>query len=287
MKLIINADDYGMSVGVNDAINQLMSKGVVKSTTVMTNMPDSSDARDLLALDGVSVGLHFNLSQGQAISPVDDIKTLVDESGSFLGIAELRNRFGKGLVSKKEVYLELEAQWRRLEDILGCPPSHIDSHQGLNRIPLVFQQLLKFLSRKDSIGVRSYVKHYIQVSPEGFANIKSPSLFGPYDFSPKRLVVEDYLRMQRARVARFAKTPDGMLMDRSHETIELLYKLIGVKASFESRVCLELPCHPSASVFGLPESKYQDARIREYELMMSDEFANALKYFDNLSYREI
>ena len=287
MKLIINADDYGMSDGVNDAVNKLMSKGIVKSTTVMTNMPHASDARHLLAFDGVSVGLHFNLSQGQAISSVDEVKTLVDDAGRFLGIAELRNRFAKGLISKKEVYLELEAQWRRLEDILGCPPSHIDSHQGLNRIPLVFQQLLKFLSKKQNIGVRSYVKHYIQIDPEGFAKIKSPSLLGPYGFSLKRLLVEDYLRVQRARAARFAKTPSGMLMDRSHDTLDLLYKLVSVKTSFASKVCLELPCHPSASVFGLPESKYQNARIKEYELMMSDEFANVLTYFDNLSYREI
>ncbi len=61
MKLIINADDFGLSPGVNEAILELGKLGTVTSTTVMTNMPYYKDIVKLLSLKNIGIGLHCNL----------------------------------------------------------------------------------------------------------------------------------------------------------------------------------------------------------------------------------
>ena len=56
MKIIINADDFGMTKSVNEAIIELLSIGSISSTSVMVNMEYASEAKQLLDIDNI-VGL--------------------------------------------------------------------------------------------------------------------------------------------------------------------------------------------------------------------------------------
>ena len=80
MKLIINADDFGMAKSINNAVFELSALGSISSTSVMVNMPY---AAEVTTLKNIGVGLHVNLTQGKAILDKSEINSLVDENGDF------------------------------------------------------------------------------------------------------------------------------------------------------------------------------------------------------------
>jgi chitin disaccharide deacetylase len=83
-KLIVNADDFGLTVGVNQAILDAHRDGIVTSTTLMANGAALGQA--VIASQrapALGVGVHLNLSEGVPISPPSDISTLVDDSGRY------------------------------------------------------------------------------------------------------------------------------------------------------------------------------------------------------------
>src|SRR5437762_7703708 len=68
-RLVVNADDFGLSAGVNRGILEAHAAGVVSSVSVLVNAPGWDDAvgrlRDLGARPGLGVGLHVNLTMGR------------------------------------------------------------------------------------------------------------------------------------------------------------------------------------------------------------------------------
>lgn len=118
--LIINADDCGLAPGVNRAIIELHEAGLVKSTSLMVNMPGFHDAaRRLINIPTLGVGLHLNLSSGSPIAPAEWVPSLVDDEGGF---SEELNW------NEQDIMIELRAQMNRLLSA-GIRPTHIDSHR--------------------------------------------------------------------------------------------------------------------------------------------------------------
>lgn len=117
--LIINADDFGLAPGINQAVIDLHQAGVVTSTSLMVNMPGFNDAvKRVSHVPTLGVGLHFNLSEGSPIAPGNWIPSLVDHKGEF------SNNLGW---DESDVMTELKAQMHRLQSA-GINPTHIDSH---------------------------------------------------------------------------------------------------------------------------------------------------------------
>ena len=98
-KLIITADDYGMSRAVNDAIDAGIDAGLITSTNVMVNMPFFKEALKLKDKAGVSVGLHWVLACGKPILSSKEIPSLVASNGEFYSYPEFRARLRKKLIS--------------------------------------------------------------------------------------------------------------------------------------------------------------------------------------------
>lgn len=138
-KLIVNADDFGLTKGVNRSVLDCHLAGGVTSTTLMVNMAAAEDAAEIARRhQTLGVGLHFNLTSGRPVTPAHLLSSLVDDDGNFLGRGELIRRVLSGRVSSVEIASELEAQWRRLQD-LGIHPTHIDSHQHVHALPQIFR----------------------------------------------------------------------------------------------------------------------------------------------------
>lgn len=117
--LIINADDFGLAPGINQAVIDLHQAGVVTSTSLMVTMPGFNDAvKRVRHAPTLGVGLHFNLSEGVPIAPANWIPSLVDHKGEF------SNSLGW---DESDVMTELKAQMHRLQSA-GINPTHIDSH---------------------------------------------------------------------------------------------------------------------------------------------------------------
>ncbi|MGC9401925.1 carbohydrate deacetylase [Vibrio genomosp. F10 str. 9ZC157] len=142
MKLIINADDFGLTKGTNSAIVQAMKFGLVTSTTLMLNQLGTEDAIDIIqTYDLANIGLHVNISSGKAVSNIEDIPDLVDENGMFLGRRHLANVCES--ISSHQVYLEAMNQYK-LALSKGVNISHVDSHHFAAFLPNLKRGFIEF-----------------------------------------------------------------------------------------------------------------------------------------------
>ena len=84
MSFFIIADDFGMSKSTNYAIIDGIKRGIISSTNIMINMPYVEEGKKILEMDiDCPLGIHWNLTAGQALSNSADIESLVDEKGYF------------------------------------------------------------------------------------------------------------------------------------------------------------------------------------------------------------
>ena len=149
--LVVNADDFGISRGVNRGIVEAHRAGLVTSASLMANLPSAEDAVTRAAVcPDLSLGLHLTLTAGRPLSPPDQVPTLVDGSGRFLVLGQLLTRLSTGKVRPSEAARELSAQvaWaiRR-----GVHPTHLDSHHHVHVHPLVAPIVIR-LAREHRIG---------------------------------------------------------------------------------------------------------------------------------------
>lgn len=133
-RLIINADDFGITPDVTDSILACHDAGAVTSTTFMANGSDAERAADAArSRASLSTGLHFNLTEGEPQTDPSRVPTLLTSSGSFVGRGELVRRWMQGHLAPEEVWLELQSQLARMRR-LGLEPSHLDSHQHVHAL---------------------------------------------------------------------------------------------------------------------------------------------------------
>src|SRR3989344_6289966 len=116
--LIVNADDFGYTSGVNRWIISAHTEGIVTSTSVMVCGRAAKEAKDLFRFPQLSVGLHFQI--------ID--RTL--EEG-------LRKRQQVSSQKLQEVEKEFHTQLKEFEKITGSKPTHIDSHHYVHGHPQV------------------------------------------------------------------------------------------------------------------------------------------------------
>jgi hypothetical protein len=149
-RLIFNADDYGRSDAENLVIAQTLQAGLVRSTTVMANMPAAAAIRDVqTSMPSVGIGVHLNLTEGRPVLKPGVIPSIVNRDGFFLSKAELFARCSLGLVSRTDVEAELRAQVDRVMEWTG-PVSHADSHQNVIVLPCILPAIISLLH---SLGV--------------------------------------------------------------------------------------------------------------------------------------
>jgi predicted glycoside hydrolase/deacetylase ChbG (UPF0249 family) len=145
MRLIVNADDFGYTPGVNYGVVDAHLRGAVTSATAMVNMPAFAQAMELARqVPTLGVGLHFNITAGRPVT--GRISTLTDENGAFRGREYL---FGavEG-PDPQDVEEELEAQLQAMLKS-GCTPDHIDSHHHVHALPIVEPAVLRVAGRMD------------------------------------------------------------------------------------------------------------------------------------------
>lgn len=153
-QVIINADDFGLSPGVNEGIIQAYQAGGITSTSMMVNMPGFDHALSLARLlPDLGIGLHFNLTYGRPVSDPALVPSLVKPDGSFhQGQCELIRDF-------TDIAKELDAQWNVLAQA-SLSPTHLDSHQLLHQNdPMIFKIMAEKAIRENIPLRRSQVRH--------------------------------------------------------------------------------------------------------------------------------
>ena len=153
-QLIITSDDFGLSSGVNKAVEKAWHEGILTCASIM---PGGAAFDEALAIarrnPGLQVGLHLTLLHGQAVLPPSEIPNLVNEAGCFGDnpvACGMRYFFDKGLY--KQLLREIQAQIERVVDT-GIPLSHIDGHLNIHLHPTVFNFLCELMPR---YGITSF-----------------------------------------------------------------------------------------------------------------------------------
>ncbi|HAS64301.1 MAG TPA: chitin disaccharide deacetylase [Vibrio sp.] len=131
MRVIFNADDFGLTEGVNNGIVAAFRHGVVRSTTFMVDMPGEAHAVTLAAsMPDLKIGLHLRFTAGK---PLTGHKSLVDEHGLFPAISGF---WQKRDFDPVEIYEEVVAQVEHYL-ALGLELSHIDGHHHAHTHPQI------------------------------------------------------------------------------------------------------------------------------------------------------
>ena len=158
-RIIINADDCGMSQTINNHIEQAILAGKITSTTVMANMDDFEGAVNLYKQygDQISFGWHINLSEGK---PLLYSQLLLDK-GFYNETEEGLEMNGKfffrkwlSLAMRDEIEKELMAQYTKLKDC-GIEISHIDSHHHVHTSTWAVTFIPKLLKETNIAAMRN------------------------------------------------------------------------------------------------------------------------------------
>lgn len=287
MNLIINADDFGMSKSINEAVVELCKMGSITSTSVMINMPFAKDIKDILIYNSVSIGLHINLTEGRPISLPSEVSSIVDKNGNFFPKKELLNRISDGEVVYEHIKAEVWAQFLALRKIVGYRLSHFDSHQGSTRISIVYRALVELKNYyKLNTSIRVHCKYYLCLR-NGKIDITEPSISSVVKFGLKRITIEYLFRLKRNRWRKQFKTPDGFLVTCSHKTFDLLEIIANIDTFLEFNKTLEISCHPATNINDLNETQMREVRVKEYEILKSDFFRKSINQFNLISYNAL
>jgi hopanoid biosynthesis associated protein HpnK len=155
MDIIFNADDFGSSPEVNEAVQQAYQLGVLTSTSLMATGPAFEDAvYRARQMPGLAVGLHLVLTEGRPLVEAGRIRHLVDARGGFFrDPAAAGLRFFFIPAARQELALEIRAQFERFA-AAGLPLSHVDGHQNMHVHPVVFPILLPLAEKYGASGIR-------------------------------------------------------------------------------------------------------------------------------------
>ena len=156
-RLIVNADDFGLTPGVNRAIVELHAAGLVTSTSLMARAGATDEAIELArATPSLGVGCHIVLVDGEPVLPPEEIPSLVDaRTGQFLhSLTAFLVRLFTGRIRAEEIEAEAAAQIAHLQG-RGVSLTHIDTHKHLH----IFSAVLRpVLSAARAAGIRA-VRH--------------------------------------------------------------------------------------------------------------------------------
>lgn len=145
LKKIFNADDFGISKGVNAAIEQAHKEGILNSASLMVNQKYAQEAIEKAKqMPDLEMGLHINLTNEEPAANPKDIPLLVGENG------KLKNGFVNLLLLSflhpcelaRQVEIEVRAQIEKYMQS-GLKLEHLDSHRHVHLIPVIFKVVKK------------------------------------------------------------------------------------------------------------------------------------------------
>jgi chitin disaccharide deacetylase len=151
-RLIVNADDFGMTSGINRGIAVAQHRGIVTSASLMAKSRAFDEAAALACSltagnAHFSVGCHVVLIDGEPVLPADRVASLLEpgaQNGSHFRVklndfvvASFRHK-----LQPDEIEAEAVAQVRRLQ-AAGVEPSHFDTHKHIHMFPAILRPLLR------------------------------------------------------------------------------------------------------------------------------------------------
>lgn len=275
-RLIINADDFGLTAGVNRAIVEAHARGVVTSATLMANAAAYDDAvAQAKATPALAVGCHVVLVDGAPLSPPERLPTLLDPRARAprfgASLFDFALRALRGRIAAGEIEAEAVAQLRKLQ-ASGLRPTHFDTHKHVHMFPAVLRPLLRAAK---TCGVPAVRNPFAPVKPLAFAHLlRRPKLWTRYsEVKVLRRYADDFRRaVDDAGLlttdGTFGIVVAGALDERLFEAI----------VGCVPEGCWEFVCHPGyndAALSGV-RTRLRAARETELRVLTSDAARRAL-----------
>lgn len=152
-RLVIHADDFGMTRGVTEGILKAIQNGCVTSTSCLVNFPTSNTALEQAKALQIDLGWHINLTLGSPVCDPREIPSLVQKDGTFYPLIPFIVRSFMGRIRAEDVEKELEAQYQKFSQH-EISLSHADGHQHVHILPIVRDVVAQVVSEKEILFVR-------------------------------------------------------------------------------------------------------------------------------------
>jgi predicted glycoside hydrolase/deacetylase ChbG (UPF0249 family) len=292
-KLIVNADDFGLTAGVNRAIVETHTAGVVSSTTLMANGLQFDDAVTLArATPSLSVGCHVVLVDGTPVSPTHTVDTLrairsAEPENFYTSLSAFAARATLGGFDRDQLVDEVVAQIRKIQST-GLQVTHLDTHKHAH----IFPEILNALLRAARIcGVRAIRNPIVPIKALPARLFKGkPHLWKRYSQVRVLHTFARHFLKQTKRAGLL--TPDGVL-----GVIETGASESGGFSSLLRQTLAALPdgtwelvCHPGYNDADLAavNTRLRDSRDEERRLLTSAELRKFLdeQKIEVIGYRE-
>lgn len=231
IKVIVHADDFGLTEKINEGIRLAHINGILTSTSIMANGQAFEDAVSIArSTPTLDVGIHLTLIEERSLLNAEEVPTLLAPSGRFYRHAFdfVKNYFIEK-ISLKEVKKELETQ---VEKVLaaGISPSHLDSHQHVHMLPGILSIVVE-LSQKYAIPSIRFPRELGVFGKIG--NV-------PFSRVTQALVLNLFCQMGKSRIRRRADFFAGFLFGGNLNKKNLLHILRALQLSGT----YEIMCHP-------------------------------------------
>jgi hopanoid biosynthesis associated protein HpnK len=280
-RLIINADDFGLTSGVNRGILESHQSGVVTSSTLMACGAQFQEAVALaLQVPRLSVGCHVVLVDGAPVLSVEQLSSLAIAGSpprfreSLIGFT---GRAAAGRLDREQIEQEVTAQIQKLQ-AAGIDVSHLDSHKHTHMFPVVLRGMLRAAK---NCGVRAIRNPF---EPLVFAKV------GGWKRQFQLKMLQRYRATFRNELANAAMvTPDGCIGIAVTGGLTL--------AAFQGLIenlpegTWELVSHPGYIDVGLDEinTRLRASREKELAILTSAAAKESLRraQIELISYREL
>ena len=293
-RLIVNADDFGLTAGINRAIAEAQQHGIVTSATLMANSRAFDGAAALAhSLAGgkarFSVGCHVVLLDGEPVLPADRVTSLLqpgERNGSHFRAKPndfVMDSF-RGKLQPDEIEAEATAQIRRLQ-AAGIEPTHFDTHKHAHMFPAVLRPLLRAARARNVAAVRN---PFGQVWPLPLGDmLRRRQLWKR--FAQLNVLRNFAAKFRREVEAHGLRTTDGSVAVLVTGSLDL--KLFREIVDNIPEGTWEFVCHPGYNDAELRNvrTRLRESRAKELELLTSDGARQALQArgIELISYHEL
>ena len=259
-RLIVNADDFGFTSGVNRAILDAHNRGIVTSTTLMASGPAFAEAVDLASVaPRLSVGCHIVLIDGEPVLDPAKIPSLTHGKRFRDGLKSFAARALTGRIDRAQIAAEATAQIGKIQ-ASGVNVSHVDTHKHTHLFPQILKPLLRAAKE---CGVRAVRNPFGPRFPLRSGQLlKRPNLWTRY--AEVRVLRRFTAKFREAVDREGFATPDGTL--GIEVTGALDEKLFEALAASMPDGTWEFVCHPGYNDRDLNTAWTRLKASREIEL---------------------
>ncbi len=254
-RLIINADDFGRSRSINEAVIRAHREGILTTASLMVNEPSCAEAVTLAKENPrLGVGLHLTLLMGRSALPPEKIPGLVNAQGEFSKSpvsVGFRYFFQRGL--REQLRAEIHAQFKAFR-ATGLTLDHVNGHLHMHLHPVVFKILME---DAEALGIR-----HLRLTRDCFDRSRRMA-GGRWFYRASHALIYERLSQcarepLRQRGIKHAQITFGLLQD-SHMDEEYVLKLLPELPPGDS----ELYSHPSMDRFKHEFDALISPRVKE------------------------